>query len=100
MSTEAEKAEKMLAQVIEVIGRAREQRGVHARPTKAEVLCQGINLEQYRACMVDLVASGELQLLRGGEHTTDVQLEDLTLDRLFDETVMTSPVLNTAANGD
>ncbi len=50
--------------------------------------------------MVDLVASGELQLLHGGEHTTDVQLEDLTLDRLFDKTVMTSPVLNMAANGD
>ncbi len=100
MSTEVEKAEKKWAQVMEMIGRAREQRGVQARPTKAEVLCQGIQLEEYRACMVDLIASGELHLLRRGRQTTDVQLADVTLDRLFDKTVTTSPASNTAVDGD
>ncbi len=97
---EAEKADKKWAQVMEMIGRAREQHGVQACPTKAEVMCQGIQLEEYRACMADLVLVGKLHLLRRGEQTTDMQLKDIPLDRLFDETVTTSPASNTAVDGD
>ncbi len=47
MTIEMQEAEQKRAQVMEMIGHVHEQRRLQACPTKAEVLCQGFELEEF-----------------------------------------------------